>query len=63
MTRLKLPTQARANYNAALAKERQVAAELNRVQSTKMDCIMVSPIEGTVMNDYSLTQGAMISPG
>lgn len=55
-------TSARAGYNAALAKERQVAAELNRVQSTKNDYIMVSPIDGTVMNDYSLTQGAMISP-
>lgn len=55
-------TSARAGYNAALAKERQVAAELNRVQSSKNDYIMVSPIEGTVMNDYSLTQGAMISP-
>lgn len=53
---------ARAGYNAALAKERQVAAELNRVLSAKNDYIMVSPIEGTVMNDYSLTQGAMISP-
>lgn len=55
-------TSARAGYNAALAKERQVAAELDRMQSAKNDYIMVSPIDGTVMNDYSLTRGAMISP-
>lgn len=55
-------TSTRAGYNAALAKERQVAAELNRVRSTRNDYIMVSPIEGTVLNDYSLTRGAMISP-
>ena len=52
----------RASYNAALAKERQVQAELGRVKSTKMDYIMNSPLDGTVLNDYSLTPGAMISP-
>lgn len=52
----------RASYNAALAKERQVAAELGRVQSTKQDYIMYAPLDGTVLNDYSLTPGAMISP-
>ena len=52
----------RASYNAALAKERQVAAELGRVKSTKMDYIMNAPLDGTVLNDYSLTPGAMISP-
>ncbi len=53
---------ARANYNAALAKERQAAAELTRVKSNRMDYIVRSPIDGTVLNDYSLTPGAMISP-
>ncbi|GHV26568.1 RND transporter [Synergistales bacterium] len=53
---------ARANYNAALAKERQAASEFGRVRSTKQDYIMYSPIDGTVLSDYSLTSGAMISP-
>lgn len=53
---------ARASYNAALAKERQAQAELGRVKSTKMDYIMSSPLDGTILNDYSLTPGAMISP-
>ncbi|MDL2298155.1 efflux RND transporter periplasmic adaptor subunit [Synergistaceae bacterium OttesenSCG-928-D05] len=55
-------TSARASYNAALAKERQAAAELGRVRSTRMDYIMVAPFDGTVLNDYSLVPGAMISP-
>jgi RND family efflux transporter MFP subunit len=53
---------ARAGYNAALAKERQAAAELERVKSTQQDYIMYSPLDGTVLSDYSLTTGAMISP-
>ncbi|MDR1651929.1 MAG: efflux RND transporter periplasmic adaptor subunit, partial [Synergistaceae bacterium] len=53
---------ARAGHNAAMAKERQAAAELGRVKSTQQDYIMHSPIDGTVLSDYSLTQGAMISP-
>lgn len=56
-------TSAMASYNAALAKERQAAAELERVSSAKADYIMVAPIDGTVLDDYSLTTGAMISPG
>jgi RND family efflux transporter MFP subunit len=52
----------RAGYNAALAKERQAAAELGRVKSTQQDYIMHSPLDGTVLSDYSLTSGAMISP-
>lgn len=55
-------SSARASYNAALAKERQAAAELERVSSAKADYIMVAPIDGTVLNDFSLTTGAMISP-
>jgi RND family efflux transporter MFP subunit len=53
---------ARANYDAALAKERQVASELGRVRSSRQDYIMYSPLEGTVLSDYSLSPGAMISP-
>jgi RND family efflux transporter MFP subunit len=53
---------ARASYNAAVAKERQAAAELGRVKSAKQDYIMYSPLDGTVLSDYSLTPGAMISP-
>ncbi|MDR0653938.1 MAG: efflux RND transporter periplasmic adaptor subunit, partial [Synergistaceae bacterium] len=53
---------ARASYNAAVAKERQASAELGRVKSAKQDYIMYSPLDGTVMSDYSLTAGAMISP-
>ncbi|MDR1651314.1 MAG: efflux RND transporter periplasmic adaptor subunit, partial [Synergistaceae bacterium] len=53
---------ARAGHNAAMAKERQAAAELGRVKSTQQDYIMHSSIDGTVLSDYSLTQGAMISP-
>lgn len=52
----------RASYAAAQAKERQVAAELGRVRSTKNDYIMLSPLDGTVLTDYSLTAGEMISP-
>lgn len=53
---------AKASYDAAVARERQVEAELGRVQSTKNDYIMTSPLDGTVLTDYSLTAGAMISP-
>lgn len=53
---------ARASYDAALAREQQVKAELGRVESTKNDYIMNSPLDGTVLTDYSLTAGAMISP-
>jgi RND family efflux transporter MFP subunit len=53
---------ARASYNAAAAKERQASAELERVKSSQQDYIMHSPLDGTVLSDYSLTQGAMISP-
>ena len=53
---------ARASYNAAVAKERQASAELGRVKSAKQDYIMYSPLDGTVLSDYSLTPGAMISP-
>ncbi|MDR3255671.1 MAG: efflux RND transporter periplasmic adaptor subunit [Synergistaceae bacterium] len=53
---------ARASYNAALAKERQTASELGRVKSTRQDYIINSPLDGTVLNDYSLSPGAMISP-
>lgn len=52
----------RASYAAAQARERQVAAELGRVRSTKNDYIMLSPLDGTVLTDYSLTAGEMISP-
>ncbi len=55
-------SSARASYNAAIAKERQAAAELERVSSAKADYIMVAPIDGTVLDDFSLTTGAMISP-
>jgi len=55
-------TSAKASYNAALAREKQAAAELERVSSAKADYIMVAPIDGTVLDDYSLTTGAMISP-
>jgi RND family efflux transporter MFP subunit len=53
---------AKAGYNAAQAKERQVSAELGRVKSTQQDYIMYSPLDGTVLSDYSLTPGTMISP-
>jgi RND family efflux transporter MFP subunit len=53
---------ARANYDAAVAKERQAASELGRVRSSRQDYIMYSPLDGTVLSDYSLTQGEMISP-
>jgi RND family efflux transporter MFP subunit len=52
----------RANYDAAAAKERQAASELGRVKSSRQDYIMHSPLNGTVLSDYSLTQGEMISP-
>lgn len=55
-------TSAKASYAAALAKERQAGAELGRVRSAKSDYIMLAPLSGTVLNDYSLTPGAMISP-
>ena len=52
----------RAGYNAALARERQAAAELERVRSARQDYIINSPLDGTVLSDYSLTSGTMISP-
>lgn len=55
-------TSAKASYNAALAKEKQVQAELGRVKSSRGDYIITAPISGVVLNDYSLTTGAMISP-
>lgn len=56
-------SSARASHNATLAKEKQAAAELQRVSSAKADYIIVAPIDGTVLNDFSLTTGTMISPG
>lgn len=55
-------TSAKATYNATIAKQRQLASELNRVRSTRKDYIIRSPLNGIVLNDYSLTDGAMISP-
>ena len=55
-------TSAEASYRAALAKERQYEAEEKRVKSEKNDYIIRAPIDGIVLNDYSLTAGAMISP-
>ncbi|MDR1481907.1 MAG: efflux RND transporter periplasmic adaptor subunit [Synergistaceae bacterium] len=51
-----------ASYNAARAKERQVAAELGRARSSKQDYIMYSPLDGTVLSDFSISPGAMIQP-
>lgn len=51
-----------AIHKAAIAKENQVAAELERVRSARRDYIMTSPMDGTVLSDYGLTAGAMISP-
>jgi RND family efflux transporter MFP subunit len=51
-----------ATHNAAIAKERQVTAELGRVRLSKQDYIMYSPLDGTVLSDYSLTPGTMIQP-
>lgn len=53
---------AEASYKAALARERQYEAEEKRVKSEKNDYIIRAPIDGVVLNDYSLTHGAMISP-
>lgn len=55
-------TSAEASYRAALAKERQYEAEEKRMKSEKNDYIIRAPIDGIVLNDYSLTAGAMISP-
>lgn len=55
-------TSAEAAYRAALAKEKQYKAEERRVKSEKDDYIIRSPMDGVVLNDYSLTPGAMISP-
>ena len=53
---------AKASYNAALAKERQAQSELKRSKSSKDDYIIKAPLNGTVLNDYSISAGAMISP-
>lgn len=53
---------AAAAYSAARAKERQYAAESARVASAKDDYIIRAPMDGVVLDDYSLTAGAMISP-
>jgi len=52
----------KASYNASLAKERQASAELKRVNSSRGDYIMTAPFSGTVLDDYSMAEGAMISP-
>ena len=52
---------AKATYNAALANERQVKAGLVTAKSTKEDYIITSPMDGTVLEDYDLAPGAMIS--
>ena len=53
---------ARAAVEAAKARERQYAAEADRAKSTREDYIIRVPVSGVVLNDYSLTKGAMISP-
>ena len=53
---------ARAAVEAAKARERQYAAESSRARSTRGDYIIRIPVTGVVLNDYSLTPGAMISP-
>ena len=53
---------AKASYNAALAKERQAQSELKRSKSSKDDYIIKAPLNGTVLNDYSISAGTMISP-
>lgn len=55
-------TSAAASLRAAQAKERQYEAEASRVRSAKDDYIIRAPMDGVVLNDYSLTPGAMISP-
>lgn len=55
-------TSAKAGHTAALAKERQTASDLNRLRSSRGDYIMLAPLDGTVLDNYSLTPGAMISP-
>ncbi|MDO4561459.1 MAG: efflux RND transporter periplasmic adaptor subunit [bacterium] len=55
-------TSAAASYRAARARERQYEAEAARVQSAKDDYIIRAPLDGTVLSDYNLTPGAMISP-
>jgi len=55
-------SSARAAHAAAAAKERQALAELERVRQARMDYIMLAPMDGTVLSDYALAPGAMISP-
>ncbi|MDO4219267.1 MAG: efflux RND transporter periplasmic adaptor subunit [Synergistaceae bacterium] len=50
-----------ANYNASRAKERQVAAELNKDISAESDYSIYAPMSGKILNHYDLTEGAMIS--
>lgn len=50
-----------ASYNASRAKERQVAAELNRTISAESDYSIYAPMDGKILNHYDLTEGAMIS--
>ncbi len=55
-------TGAAAALEASRAKERQYSAESTRAASTKEDYIIRAPMDGIVLNDYTLTKGAMISP-
>ena len=55
-------TSAKAGHTAALAKERQTASDLNRLRSSRGDYIILAPLNGTVLDNYSLTPGTMISP-
>ncbi len=50
-----------ANYNASRAKEKQMAAELNRSISAESDYSIYAPMNGKILDHYDLTEGAMIS--
>lgn len=52
---------AKALYDAARANKSQLSADYSRISSTLKEYIITAPINGTVLNDYSLTPGAMLS--
>ncbi|MBL3539134.1 efflux RND transporter periplasmic adaptor subunit [Aminivibrio sp.] len=52
---------ARASYNRSLASVKQQEANLSAQKVSRSEYILLSPMDGVVLKDYSLTPGTMIS--
>ena len=52
---------ARASYNRSLASVKQQEANLSAQKVSRSEYTLLSPMDGVVLKDYSLTPGTMIS--